>query len=84
MVACRFAPFHDFETQVPKELRQDLNKLTEDIKKGRLVIESPNARSNLVAGCRRRSFNAAIGVAARKLAAGLIVAKANLIVIKTS
>ena len=37
------APFHDFETQVPKELRQDLNKLTEDIKKGRLVIESPNA-----------------------------------------
>lgn len=37
------APFHDYETQVPKELRQDLNKLTEDIKKGRLVIESPNA-----------------------------------------
>ena len=37
------APFHDFETQVPKELRQDLNKLTEDIKKGRLVVESPNA-----------------------------------------
>jgi len=37
------APFHDFDAKVPDELKADLAKLTEDIKSGKLVIESQNA-----------------------------------------
>lgn len=37
------APFHDFDTKVSDELKADLAKLTEDIKSGKLVIESQNA-----------------------------------------
>ena len=37
------APFHDFEARVPMEVKQDISKLTEQIKKGTLVIESENA-----------------------------------------
>ena len=37
------APFHDFEAQVPMEVKQEISKLTEQIKKGTLVIESENA-----------------------------------------
>jgi len=34
------APFHDFDAKVSDELKADLAKLTEDIKSGKLVIES--------------------------------------------
>ena len=37
------APFHDFDAKVSDELKADLAKLTEDIKTGKLVIESQNA-----------------------------------------
>ena len=37
------APFHDFDAKVPAELKDDLQKLTEDIKSGKLTIESQNA-----------------------------------------
>ena len=37
------APFHDFDAKVSDELKADLAKLTEDIKSGKLVIESQNA-----------------------------------------
>ena len=37
------APFHDFDAKVSDELEADLAKLTEDIKSGKLVIESQNA-----------------------------------------
>ena len=37
------APFHDFDAKVPAELKDDLQKLTEDIKAGKLTIESQNA-----------------------------------------
>lgn len=37
------APFHDFDAKVSDELKTDLAKLTEDIKTGKLVIESQNA-----------------------------------------
>ena len=37
------APFHDFDAKVSDELKADLAKLTEDIKSGKLVIESQHA-----------------------------------------
>ena len=37
------APFHDFDDKVSAELKADLSKLTDDIKSGKLVIESQNA-----------------------------------------
>lgn len=37
------ASFHDFDAKVSDELKADLAKLTEDIKTGKLVIESQNA-----------------------------------------
>jgi len=37
------APFHDFDDKVSAELKADLTKLTDDIKSGKLVIESQNA-----------------------------------------
>ena len=37
------APFHDFDAKVSDELKADLAKLTEDIKTGKLVIESQHA-----------------------------------------
>ena len=37
------APFHDVDAKVSDELKADLAKLTEDIKSGKLVIESQNA-----------------------------------------
>ena len=37
------AHFHDFDAKVSDELKADLAKLTEDIKTGKLVIESQNA-----------------------------------------
>ena len=37
------APFHDFDAKISDELKADLAKLTEDIKTGKLVIESQNA-----------------------------------------
>ena len=37
------APFHDFDAKVSDEIKADLAKLTEDIKSGKLVIESQNA-----------------------------------------
>ena len=37
------APFHDFDDKVSAELKADLTKLTDDIKTGKLVIESQNA-----------------------------------------
>ena len=37
------APFHDFDAKVSDGLKADLAKLTEDIKTGKLVIESQNA-----------------------------------------
>ena len=37
------APFHDFDDKVSDEIKADLTKLTEDIKSGKLVVESQNA-----------------------------------------
>ncbi|XCB30481.1 BMP family ABC transporter substrate-binding protein [Arcanobacterium hippocoleae] len=37
------APFHDFESKVSDELKADLEKLTEQIKSGKLKVESPSA-----------------------------------------
>ena len=37
------APFHDFDSQVPNDIKQDLVTLTEKIKSGELTIESQAA-----------------------------------------
>ena len=37
------APFHDFDSQVPQELKDELTSLTEQIKKGEVKVESQNA-----------------------------------------
>ncbi|MFP7696553.1 BMP family lipoprotein [Trueperella sp. LYQ143] len=37
------APFHDFDSKVPAELKSELENLTKQIKSGELKIESPNA-----------------------------------------
>ncbi|SPT52724.1 Purine nucleoside receptor A [Actinomyces bovis] len=36
------APFHDFDSKVPQELKDEVTKLTEQIKKGELKVESKN------------------------------------------
>lgn len=37
------APFHDFDAQVPQELKDEVEKLSEQIKSGELKIESQNS-----------------------------------------
>ncbi|MDC4233652.1 BMP family ABC transporter substrate-binding protein [Actinomyces sp. B33] len=37
------APFHDFDSQVPQELKDEVEKLSEQIKNGELTIESQNS-----------------------------------------
>lgn len=37
------APFHDFDSQVPAELKDDVAKLTDQIKSGELKVESENS-----------------------------------------
>lgn len=37
------APFHDFDSKVPQELKDELAKITEQIKSGELKIETVNA-----------------------------------------
>ncbi|QWW20608.1 BMP family ABC transporter substrate-binding protein [Schaalia sp. 19OD2882] len=40
------APFHDFDAKVSAELKSEIEKLTEDIKSGKLKVESVNTPSN--------------------------------------
>ena len=47
------APFHDFDSKVPSDLKDELTKLTDQIKKGELKVESatsPKGRGNLRLG----------------------------------
>lgn len=37
------APFHDFDSKVPQDLKDELTKLTEQIKKGELKVQSANS-----------------------------------------
>ena len=37
------APFHDFDSKVPSDLKDELTKLTDQIKKGELKVESANS-----------------------------------------
>ncbi len=37
------APFHDFDSQVPQELKDEVTKLTDQIKSGELKVESQNS-----------------------------------------
>lgn len=37
------APFHDFDSKVPQELKDDIVKLTDQIKSGELKVESENS-----------------------------------------
>ncbi|WP_076464212.1 BMP family lipoprotein [Actinomyces mediterranea] len=37
------APFHDFDSKVSDELKGEVDKLTEQIKSGKLKVETPNA-----------------------------------------
>ena len=37
------APFHDFDSKVPSDLKNELTKLTDQIKKGELKVESANS-----------------------------------------
>lgn len=37
------APFHDFDSEISQELKDEVAKLTEQIKSGELKVESPNA-----------------------------------------
>ncbi len=37
------APFHDFESQVPQELKDEVTSLADDIKSGKLTVESQNS-----------------------------------------
>ncbi len=37
------APFHDFEEQVPQELKDQLDKIREEIISGEIVVESPSS-----------------------------------------